>query len=163
MSTEDVPCSICGQRLTDGEPRYRRPDGDVHAQCFKGPRILVVDDDTLLRDLVAHAVRRNRFCQVDTVSNGHAALERIRTHAYDLILSDLRMPEMDGPTLYRRIQVEHPDLVERIVFMTSQVDHYAQFVRDVGAPVLRKPFPKEDLDAILSHIVGPIRARRETK
>jgi CheY-like chemotaxis protein len=156
-------CPICSQPFAEGEPRYRRPDGDVHVACFKGPRVLVVDDDPLLRDLVVRAVRRKRVCQVDTVSDGHAALERIRTHVYDLILCDLRMPEMDGPTLYRRIQVEHSDLVERIVFMTSQVDHYAQFIRDVGAPVLRKPFPKEDLDAILSHVMGPIRARRETK
>jgi CheY-like chemotaxis protein len=43
-------------------------------------------------------VRRDRFCQVDTVSSGQAALEQLRVHAYDLILSDLRMPEMDGPT-----------------------------------------------------------------
>ncbi len=109
-------------------------------RCFKGPRVLVVDDDALFRDLVAYAVRRNRHCQVDTVSNGHAALERVRTHVYDLILSDLRMPEMDGPTFYRRMQLERPELVERIVFMTSQVDHYAQFIRDVGAPLLGKPF-----------------------
>jgi DNA-binding NtrC family response regulator len=70
---------------------------------------------------------------------------------------------MDGPTLYRRSQVEHPDLVGRIVFMTSQVDHYAQFIRDVGAPVLSKPFPKEELDAILARMIGPTRSRREKK
>jgi len=157
-------CSICGQRLADGEPRYRRPDGDVHAPCFKGPRVLVVDDDSLFRDLIARAVRHNRYCQVDTVPDGHAALERVRTHVYDLILSDLRMPEMDGPTFYRRMQLEHPALVERIVFMTSQVDHYAQFIRDVGAPLLSKPFSREDLDAVLGRMMGPSRSsRRDTK
>jgi CheY-like chemotaxis protein len=121
----------------------------------------VVDDDALFRDLVARAVRHQRYCQVDTVSDGHAALERVRTHVYDLILSDLHMPVMDGPTFYRRMQVEHPDIVERIVFMTSQVDHYARFIRDVGARVLRKPFRKEDLDAILTHVMGLTRASRE--
>ena len=157
------PCPVCGQPFADGEPRYRRPDGDVHARCFKGPRVLVVDDDALFRDLVARAVRHNRYCQVDTVSDGHAALERVRTHVYDLILSDLRMPEMDGPTFYRRMKVEHPDLVERIVFMTSQVDHYAQFIRDVGAPVLSKPFPRKDLDAVLGRMIGPARSGREAR
>ena len=58
--------------------------------------ILAVDDDALLRDLVAHLVRRNRFCTVQTVSDGQAALEEIR---------------------YRQVQAAHPDLVERIVFM----------------------------------------------
>ncbi len=160
MST--LLCPICGKYFGDGEPRYRRPDGDVHVSCFKGPRVLVVDDDTLLRDLVVRVVRRDRFCQVDTVSSGQAALDQLRIHAYDLILSDLRMPEMDGPTFYRRMQVEHPD-PERIVFMTSQVEHYAQFIRDVGAPVLTKPFPREDLEEILARMIGPTRPRRETK
>jgi DNA-binding NtrC family response regulator len=73
------------------------------------------------------------------------------------------MPEMDGPTLYRRMKIEHPDLVERIVFMTSQVEHYAQFIRDVGAPVLSKPFPREDLDAILARMIGPTRSQRDAK
>ena len=161
MFAHDAHCPACGQVFAAGEPRYRRPDGDVHARCFKGPRILVVDDDALFRDLVARAVRHQRYCQVDTVSDGQAALKRVRAHVYDLILSDLRMPEMDGPTFYRRMQVEHPDLVERIVFMTSQVDHYAQFIRDVGARVLRKPFPKEELDAILTHVMGPTRVGRD--
>jgi len=156
----DSLCPICSQHLADGEPRYRRPDGDVHVRCFKGPRVLVVDDDALFRDLVARAVRQNRYCQVDTVPDGHSALERVRTHAYDLILSDLRMPEMDGPTFYRRMQLEQPALVERIVFMTSQVDHYGQFIRDVGAPVLSKPFPRADLDALLGRMIGPTKSGR---
>jgi DNA-binding NtrC family response regulator len=73
------------------------------------------------------------------------------------------MPEMDGPTFYRRMQVEHPDHVGRIVFMTSQVEHYAPFIREVGAPVLGKPFPREDLDAILARMIGPTRSQREAK
>jgi CheY-like chemotaxis protein len=158
-------CPICSQAFGDGEPRYRRPDGDVHVQCFKGPRVLVVDDDALLRDLVAHLVRRNRFCTVQTASDGQEALDEMRTHGYDLILCDLRMPKMDGPTFYRQVQAEHPDLVERIVFMTAhlKIDEYAQFIQDVGAPLLNKPFPREDLDDILGRMIGPTRSRRETK
>jgi CheY-like chemotaxis protein len=158
-------CPICGQHFADGEPRYRRPDGDVHVPCFKGPRVLVVDDDMLLRDLVAHLVRRNRFCQVQTVSNGQEALERIRTDVYDLILCDLRMPTMDGPAFYREVRAAHPDLVERIVFMTAhlKVDEYAQFIQDVGAPLLNKPFPREDLDEILGRMIGPTRPGRKAR
>jgi DNA-binding NtrC family response regulator len=72
---------------------------------------------------------------------------------------------MDGPTLYRKIQAEHPDLVSRIVFMTShaQNDEYAAFVRDVRAPLLSKPFPREDLDETLGRMMGPTRSRRGAK
>jgi CheY-like chemotaxis protein len=158
-------CPICNQQFADSEPRYRRPDGDVHVRCFQGPRVLVVDDDEILRELVARLVRRDRFCQVDTVSNGREALDRIRSHVYDLILCDLRMPEMDGPAFHRQMQAEHPELAERIVFMTAhaKIDEYAAFLRDARAPLLSKPFPREDLDEILARMIGPTRPRRETK
>ena len=157
-------CPICSQRFVDNEPRYRRPDGDVHVACFKGPRVLVIDDDTLLRDLVVRVVRRDRFCQVQTVSNGQEALEHIRAHVYDLILCDLRMPVMDGPAFYRQVGAEHPELAERIVFMTAHAknDDYGAFVQEVGAPLLVKPFRREDLDAILARKIGPARSRPRT-
>ena len=155
-------CPICGLHFTEDEPRYRRPDGDVHARCFRGPRVLIVDDDPLLRDLVARVVRRDRFCQVDTVANGQEALERLQGLVYDLILCDLRMPEMDGPTFYRRVQAEYPALASRIIFMTVHAtrEDYATFIRAVGVPLLTKPFAKEDLDAMLGRMMGPSRTTR---
>jgi CheY-like chemotaxis protein len=92
------------------------------------------------------------------------ALERIRTFVYDLILCDLRMPEMDGPTFYREMQAHHPELVGSIVFMTAHArdDEYAAFIRDFGAPLLDRPFPTVQLDAILGRMIGPTQSRAET-
>lgn len=165
LPTDDGPrCAICGQPLGQKEPRYRRPDGDVHVRCFEGPRVLVVDDDPNLRELISYTVQRQRTCKVHTASNGREAIERIRTYVYDLILCDLRMPEMDGPTFYREMQAHHPKLVGSIVFMTAHArdDEYAAFIRDAGAPLLDKPFPKEQLDAILGRMIGPTQSRAET-
>jgi len=124
--------------------------------------VLIVDDDPLLRDLVARVVRRDRFCQVGTVANGQEALERLQGLVYDLILCDLRMPEMDGPTFYRRVQAEYPALASRIIFMTVHAtrEDYATFIRAVGVPLLTKPFAKEDLDAMLGRMMGPSRTTR---
>ena len=70
------------------------------------------------------------------------------------------MPEMDGPTVYRRMQAEHPELVDRIVYMTAHAggDEYVEFIRDVRSPLLTKPFPREDLDEILARMIGPTRS-----
>jgi CheY-like chemotaxis protein len=159
------PCPLCGQPLAQKEPRYRRPDGDVHVRCFEGPRVLIVDDDPILRELVSDRVGRQRICKIHTASHGGEALERIRTYVYDLILCDLRMPEMDGPTFYRQMQADYPKLVSSIVFMTAHArdDEYAAFIRDVGARLLDKPFPKEELDEILARMIGPTPSRPETK
>jgi len=153
----DPLCQICGQAFADREPRYRRPNGDVHVRCFQGPRVLVVDDDSLLRDLVAHLVGCARAPPV--------RWRRCPYPRYDLILCDLRMPVMDGPAFHRQVRDDHPEFVERIVFLTAhaKIDEYAAFVRDVGAPLLTKPFPRADLDAILGRMIGPTRSRREAK
>lgn len=84
-------------------------------------------------------------------------LERMRAYVYDLILCDLRMPAMDGPTFCRQVQVEHPELVSRIAFLTANAtsDEYAPFVRDVGVPLLSKPIAKGDLDELLARMMGP--------
>jgi CheY-like chemotaxis protein len=155
-------CRICGQPIANGELRYRGPDGNAHVRCHEGPRVLVVEDDAGVRELVADLIRRERSCQVHKVSNGQEALQRVRVHVYDLILCDLRMPEMDGPTFYQQMRAEHPELASRIVFMTAhaKLDEYAVFMRDVRAPVLTKPFCREDFDATLARMIGPIRSRR---
>jgi CheY-like chemotaxis protein len=165
MSGDDAICPVCNRRLAKGEPRYRRPDGDVHPRCFEGPRVLVVDDDPHFRQLVIFHVKRGRSCKVETATNGHEALERMRANVYDLILCDLLMPEMDGPTFYRKVQVEHPELASRIVFVTANAarDEYGTFMRGLDVPVLPKPFPKEDLDEILARMMGPSQPPPDTK
>lgn len=139
----DSVCPVCGLAVAQNEPLYRRPDGDVHVRCFQGPRVLVVDDDPDLRELVAYHVKRGRSRKVDKAANGQEALERLRAHVYDLILCDLRMPAMDGPAFYRPLQAAHPMLTGRVVFMTAFAgdDEYAAFIRSIGAPLLCKALP----------------------
>ena len=118
--------------------------------------MLVVDDDPIFRELVSYHVKQERACTVDTASNGEEALERIRAHVYDLVLCDLRMPEMDGPAFYRKLQGDHPNLAGRVVFMTAHArdDEYAPFIQEVGVHLQRKPFPRVDLDATLGRMMG---------
>jgi CheY-like chemotaxis protein len=127
--------------------------------------VLVVDDDPLFRQLVVFHVKRGRSCKVETATNGHEALERMRAYVYDLILCDLRMPAMDGPTFYRQVQVEHPELVSRIAFLTANAtsDEYVPFVRDVGVPLLSKPIAKGDLDELLARMMGPAQPLLDTR
>ena len=58
------------------------------------PRVLVIDDDEILRELVVRVVERAGY-RVDAVGNGHAGLERLAERAYDVVLSDVRMPPGD--------------------------------------------------------------------
>ncbi|SRR5712691_6725062 len=122
----------------------------------EGARVLVVEDEEGVRELIVTVVQRAGYA-ADAVANGQEALQRIPAHHYALILCDLRMPAMDGHEFYRVVQSRYPDVARRIVFMTAHanLDEYASFVREVHAPVLRKPFYVEELREALSRMIGP--------
>ncbi len=112
-----------------------------------GPaRILVVDDDPFVRRLIDDALTSQGY-EVDTAVNGREGLERIIAQPYDLIMSDLRMPELDGIGLYREVERRRPELVARIVFVsgTTELPEYTLFLRHNSVPVLSKPFRVEIL------------------
>ena len=58
---------------------------------------------------------------VDRAGNGEEALASISRQAYDLLVCDLKMPKLDGPSLFRRLAMTHPALTKRIVFVTGDV------------------------------------------
>lgn len=125
----------------------------------QAPRVLVVEDEPGPRDLVVDVVQR-AGCLADAVANGREAIQKIPAHHYAMLLCDLRMPQMDGPALYREIQRVHPDVAQRIVFMTAHtnLEDYAEFIREVRAPVLKKPFYLDELRDALARMIGPRRS-----
>jgi excisionase family DNA binding protein len=77
------------------------------------PRILVVDDEQAVRDLLAKTFTMADY-DVDTASDGPGAIERLRTVTYDLLVTDLKMPGMDGLSVIRearKISAELPVIV----------------------------------------------------
>src|SRR5262245_24411616 len=111
-----------------------------------GKRILVVEDEPLIAALLTDMLTADGH-EVDSVGTGAAALQRIAQQAYDLIVSDLRMPELDGPGLYRELKRRHEHMVSRIVFVTgSALDPgNEQFLEETGVRWLSKPFSIADL------------------
>lgn len=109
-------------------------------------RALVVEDNEIVRDAVAMMLHLDYF-EVDTVSRWSEALNLVEQTAYDVIVSDLGLPGMDGPTFYRELKQRRPDALPRLIFMTGHADHpeYASFLKETRVPVLAKPFTPEDL------------------
>lgn len=102
--------------------------------------ILVVDDDDDVRELIGLTLD-NQGHDVDTVGSGEAALERLAQHAYDLVVCDLDMPDLDGPAVYRAIEQQPPPR-PAVVFITGYADAglHAEFLRTAQVPVVGKPF-----------------------
>ena len=105
-----------------------------------GPRILVVDDEPAIRELFVDILERFPI-QVDTAANGVEAMRKVLHGSYDLVISDMIMPEMDGPTLYRELSRRRPEVLRRFVFTTGDCAGAAsnRFLEEVQRPVIPKP------------------------
>jgi CheY-like chemotaxis protein len=79
--------------------------------------------------------------RVDRAHSGREALTHLSNGEVDLILSDLRMPDLDGPALYHELAAQRPDLLPRLVFMTGDTlgGDMTGFLTETGVRVLEKP------------------------
>jgi two-component system NtrC family sensor kinase len=112
-----------------------------------GGTILVVDDDRRVTQMLALLLEGEGYL-VQTAGDGSEALERLAAAAFDVVITDVRMPRMDGPTLYRELGARHPRLLRRVIFITGDDmnPETRRFLAGVPAPALHKPF---DMDEFL--------------
>ena len=116
--------------------------------------ILVVEDETSLRELVAHILLLDGH-EVDTARDGVEALYRIEQRSYDLIISDLQMPNLDGAGLYEALRKRFGQSLPRVIFVTgyAEADQFVPFLAETGDPVLTKPFSVEDLRTLVQWVL----------
>jgi len=118
------------------------------------PHLLVVDDEPLVTQLIVDTLTREGY-RVDSAPNGVAALEKIQHQRYDLILSDLHMPQLNGVGLYLALTQQLDRLSERIIFLTGSVgsSELHRFLKETGLPVLRKPFTLVELQQLVRQVL----------
>jgi DNA-binding response OmpR family regulator len=107
-------------------------------------RILVVDDEEDILGLLSELLQRWGF-EADTVTNGREALERFRGRDFDLVLTDLKMPDMDGLELLRRIREENPRVPVLMLTGFPTVDSAVQAIQEGAYDYLIKPINPEEL------------------
>jgi two-component system chemotaxis response regulator CheY len=108
-----------------------------------GERILVVDDDDSIRQIVSLFLEDEGF-RVVTVPNGQAALDVVATYQPDIILLDLRMPVMDGYEFVRRYRSGPPPHAAIVAFIAA-LKAEQERERIGAASLLEKPFDLEEL------------------
>ncbi|HEX5079297.1 MAG TPA: PAS domain S-box protein [Geminicoccaceae bacterium] len=119
-------------------------------------RVLVVDDEADIRHMLAEILAADGHV-VEQAANGRQALERLRDGPFDLVISDLLMPQLDGPGLYEELCRRDPQMARHLLFITGDtLSSSAQvFLERVGRPAIEKPFvPDEVRRAVRAALAG---------
>jgi DNA-binding response OmpR family regulator len=119
------------------------------------PRILIVDDEPALRRTLERALKSHDY-EVVSVGDPHSAYQLLGESSFDLVLLDLRLPQMAGDTLFLALVRRWPRLLGRVILMTG--DPWSQQpdwpVELAGCPVLHKPFSLETLAKTVSEVLA---------
>jgi len=115
--------------------------------------VLVVDDEADIREALSEILTGARH-RVVTASSGREALERMAAAHYDAILTDMRMPDLDGRALYQEIERRWPGRAGRVVFVTGDTLASAlrEFVTQSGRPVIEKPFLPSEVRRVVAEL-----------
>ena len=119
--------------------------------------ILIVDDELSITKALTQLLQRDGHT-VDTAANGRLALMQLQERAYDLILCDLRMPELDGPGLYRALESRYPELRQRFIFLTGDTlnPETQTLGLQPGVPHLVKPYTATALRRIIRQVLHAV-------
>ncbi|GMR05136.1 MAG: hypothetical protein BMS9Abin23_1076 [Thermodesulfobacteriota bacterium] len=132
----------------EGEGEATAPHGEEN--------VLIADDELSIRESLSGILTRRGF-NVDVVKNGGEALEALKKKDYNLVITDLKMPGVNGIELYREIEKKYPALKKRVIMLTGDVfsEDAKRFLAEKKCPVLLKPFePRELVDAINKVLSG---------
>jgi two-component system response regulator HydG len=110
--------------------------------------VLVIDDNLDLLESFRKVLERERF-PVRTAFSGHQGLSMLNTERFDVALVDLRMPEMDGLEVLRRIQHQDPHLPVILITGSPPLESAAAAVKQGAFDYLLKPFTNDQLVAVL--------------
>ena len=131
------------------------------APCARGgaaATILVVDDEPAIARALAQILRREGH-MVDTAANGRLALAQLAAQTYDLLVCDLRMPDLDGPGLYEALRQQHPRLLARVIFLTGDTlsPEVRAFLEQAAVPRLTKPCRAADVRRLVAQVLQEAR------
>jgi PAS domain S-box-containing protein len=150
-----------GTRVTIYLPRVEELPAIPHARRAVGGsavgHVLVVEDDPLVRAVLARELVAQGY-RVSEAPDGQAALERIAESGepFDVIITDLAMPRMDGRELAARVGAVRPDLP--VLFMSGHPDETTRrALADADLSYLQKPFTAEELLGRVAEILGRVR------
>ncbi len=124
-------------------------------------RILVIDDELDMLMLLRMIIEDNTDYEVETTNNPSEALKMVMKNDYDLVISDLKMPGMDGLELFDEVKGMKPDLPLIIITAYGSLETADEAMKMGVADFITKPFRKDSILFTINRVLELARVRRE--
>jgi two-component system NtrC family sensor kinase len=150
------PAEASAVNKPESLPPFRRPGTPENPTPG---RILIVDDEPHIAEALSAFLTQQRF-DVSSAPTATAALELLAREKYDLILSDVRMPGMDGLEFHEAASRNHPRYKQRFIFMSGYLmqERVKAHLAGTGLPCLEKPFSFDELGRTVSRHLATLEA-----
>ena len=136
--------------VTSGSETVPESAAPAPALQGRGKKILVVDDEEDIVELVRRTLELRGYT-VRTALNGESALRHLAHDAFDLVVSDWKMPGLNGQQLYERLIQTQPQYASRMIFMTGDVlsEKTERYLQEHDKLCLTKPFSLSDFERVI--------------
>ena len=159
LYAENLPHS--GARFTVHLPVNEHAEAEAPAPpgprvaAVAGGNVLVVEDEEPLREALTE-ILHGLGHRVVGATTGYEALGRLRERTWDLVMLDLRLPDVDGQAVWERALAPDPRLAGRVVFMTGDImsAETQGFLDEARRPFLLKPFTMEEVGRVVSEVLS---------
>ena len=144
------------KELENSEPGTRNPEPGTRAQA----QLLVVDDERSMRELLSIVLRREGY-DVTLAENGRAAIDHLERGRFDLLISDIKMPDMTGVDVLRAAKRIDPDILGIMITAFASADTAIEAMRLGAHDYLSKPFDVDELKMKVRNALEQRQLRQE--
>ncbi len=118
------------------------------------PRVLVVDDEEYVRDVLSQMIEQTGDFDVDTASDGLDALKYIKEKEYDVVFTDIMMPHLSGIELVQELKRTRPAIPVVMVTALNNLDTGISAMREGASDFITKPFELEQIKNVLNRVLS---------
>lgn len=111
-------------------------------------KVLIIDDELIIRNFLAETLRRKHY-EVMTAESGHSALKLIEHHAFDLVITDMKMPDMSGLEVIKKTKELSPSTLVIVMTAFGSIENAVEAMRLGAFNYLVKPFSPDAIEAMI--------------
>ena len=135
----------------------------MHTKRGLNIKILIVDDDKVVADVLGDIISENGERTVDVCYDGLSAIETIQKNLYDLLIVDLVMPRVGGLDLLKYAKKVNPDIIVVIITGYASLETAIMAIKEGAYDYIRKPCNLEEIRIVVKNAIDRITLNRENK